>query len=106
MIDRYYRPFTLQRQADGATIVSEPSYTTVGTYRGFIQPRSGSETSTFNAVDESYRHVLYTAKSTPVQYGDRIVQDGVTWRAVFVTQPTGIAGQSHHKEIGLSYVGG
>lgn len=106
MIERYYRSFTLQRQSDGATPMSEPSYETLGTYRGYIQPRSGSETTSFSAVDESYRYVLYTDTSTPVRYGDRVVQDDVTWRAVFATQPAGIAGQAHHKEIGLAYVGG
>lgn len=85
--------------------MAEPSYSEIGTYRGFIQPRSGSETTAFNAVDERYSHRLYTEVSTPVQYGDRVEQDGVKFRAVFVTQPTGIAGQSHHKEVGLEYVG-
>jgi hypothetical protein len=96
MIERYYRSFTLSRQAAGANVMTEPSYSEVGTYRGFIQPRSGSESTAFNAVDEGY---------TPVQYGDRVEQDGVTWRVVFATQPTGISAVAHHKEIRLQYVG-
>jgi len=103
-LDRYYSAFTLQRQSGGVTIVNEPSYSDVGTYRGFIQPRSGSESGAFQALTERYSHVLYTDTSTPVQFGDRVVQSGVTYRAVFTVQPTGIAGRSHHKEIALQYM--
>ena len=105
MIERYYEPFTLSRQADGADLMSEPSYAEVGTYRGFIQPVGGNESSAFNAQAESYSHRLYTDVSTPVLYGDRITQSGLTWRAVFVSQPEGISGRVHHKEIGIEYVG-
>lgn len=99
-----YRPFTLKRQDTPASAMTEPTYTTVGTYRGFIQPVSGNESTLFSKVDENYSHRLYTGLDTPVEYGDRIEQDGLTWRAVETKQPRGVSAVQHHKEILLEYV--
>lgn len=101
---RRYRPFLLYRAARGASAVDEPTRTLVGTYRGFIQPVSGSETTQANALKELRSHRLYTYANTPIEQGDEIEQDSVTYRAVFTTQPRGVSSVQHHKEVDLSYV--
>lgn len=103
-IERFYRPFTLIRPSSGAGSVAEPGETTVGVYRGHIQPTNGSETLSDVALRERYANTLYTYVATPAEYGDFVEQDGVRHRVVFSKQAAGIAGQSHHKEIGLEYV--
>lgn len=99
-----YRSFDLQRKSTPASAVDEPAYELVGRYLGFIQPVSGSEAAQFNALNESRSHRLYTDVATPVQFGDRIVQDGINYNAVFVTQVTGISSVGHHKEVDLQSV--
>lgn len=101
---RRYRPFELYRLTPGASSVDEPTRERVGTYRGFIQPISGSETTQANALKELRSHRLYTSTQTPVEQGDEIEQDGVTYRAVFTTQVNGISSVQHHKEVDLAYV--
>lgn len=103
-LEQKYRPFELQRESTEASQTTAPTYEKVpGSHRGFIQPTSGGETSAFNSVREAYSHQLYTA-SRVILYGDRVIQDGVTWRVVSRTQPKGISGVDHHREISLQYV--
>lgn len=103
-IERYYRPFTLTRQTPGASAVDEPTFEEVGAYRGFIQPVSAAVTTNAAGFEERRTHRLYTYVSTPIEFGDEIVQDGVRFRAVNATQPTGISAVNHHKEVDLEYV--
>jgi hypothetical protein len=70
----------------------------------FIQPNGGgSERSQFNALNEEYTHIAFTDVSTPAQFGDRITQNGVTYRVVGAQQFDGIASRGHHKELQLRY---
>lgn len=106
-IDRYYRAATLRRKASAANTTTAPSYTDIGVFQIFIQPRGGgAERAQFDAVNEDYTHVGFTAVSTPAQYGDLWIQDGVTYRVVGATQPRGIASRIHHKELQLRYSDG
>jgi len=102
-LEQYYRTFALYRQTKGTSAVDEPTFTLVGHYRGFIQPVGGGQSGQFNADHETYTHRLYTPVATPILDGDQIRQDGVKWRAVFPTQPTGISAVDHHKEVTLSH---
>lgn len=101
---RRYRPFILYRVSQGASAVDEPTRATVGVYRGFIQPVSGTETTQAEGLKELRSHRLYTFTTTPIEQGDEIEQDGVVYRAVFTTQPRGVSSVQHHKEVDLSYV--
>jgi hypothetical protein len=103
-IERYYRPFTLNRQTPGASAVDEPTFEAVGIYRGFIQPVSAAVTTNAEGFEERRTHRLYTYVSTPIQFGDEIVQDSVRFRAVNATQPNGVSAVNHHKEVDLEYV--
>lgn len=103
-IERYYRPFTLYRQTPGSSAVDEPTLELVGAYRGFIQPVSAAVTTNAEGFEERRTHRLYTYVNTPVQFADEIEQDGIRFRAVNATQPSGISAVEHHKEIDLEYV--
>jgi len=84
--------------------VSAPTETQVGVYRGFIQPVGASERDIAAGLRESRSHRLYTDVRVPVQFADEIEQDGIRFRATFVTQTTGISSVDHHKEVDLEYV--
>lgn len=100
----FYRPFALYRTTPGASSVDEPTRSLVGYFRGFIQPASGIEATQGEGLRESRTHRLYCSVATPIQFGDEIEQNDVTYRATFVTQTTGISSVDHHKEVDLVYV--
>jgi hypothetical protein len=93
----YYTNFTLSKRTHSG--FSGASWSAGTTYTGFIQPVSGSDRFKEGKSGEDITHRLYTDIATPVEYGDRVTQNSVTYTAVSTVQPAGVSGVGSHKEI-------
>ncbi len=97
MLSRYYRSCVIYKRDD--TDQFNPVMIYVGTYRGFIQPLSGYGVYMKGKNGEDSTHRFYTDVGTPCEYGHKLTQDGIDYIMLYVTQPRGISGTGHHKEI-------
>lgn len=97
MLTDFYKPFLIERRVGGD--FTDDEYITVGTYHGFIQPVSGTETFRDGKAGEQVTARLYTGLTTPGIYGYKVTQDGQSYIMLYTIQPVGISAVSHHKEI-------
>lgn len=104
-IEAFYKPLTIYRNVPSSTPGQTPTEITIGFYKGFIQQVSSDELFKMGKSAEESLQTLYTYMSTPALKGDRINQSGQNYRVVSgVTQPTGISGVNHHKEIKVKFI--
>lgn len=97
MLIDYYKTFTLFERVDND--FSGATYSSVGTFKGFIQPIGGGESFRDGKGGEAATHRLYTDVSTPGLYGDRVVQGSQFYKILYAIQPEGISAVNHHKEM-------
>jgi hypothetical protein len=97
LLTRYYRPCVIYKRDD--TDQYHPVRIFVGTYRGLIQPLSGSGIYAKGKNGEESTHRFYTDMGTPCEYGYEVTQFGINYIMNFTEQPKGISGTGHHKEI-------
>jgi hypothetical protein len=98
-IEKYYKSLVIKEQVTTGGSFGTPAFNTVGTYKGFIQPVLGSEHVRNGKGQEEATHRLYTSLSTPFKYGYIVTQNSIDYMMLYGTQPSGISGKEHHKEI-------
>lgn len=98
-ISNYYKKFTASRPNQASW---DGGSNSLGTFKGFLQPVSGSESFDHFKQDEKVTHRLYTDVSTRLLYGDIITYSGLDYTVVFSLQENGISGIERHKEILVS----
>ena len=69
--------------------------------KGFIQPVSGSENFQAGKSGEKVGALLFCEMGYNAVYGDSISFNGITYKLLYGTQPNGISGTGHHKEMTL-----
>jgi hypothetical protein len=69
--------------------------------KGFIQPVSGSENFQAGKSGEKVGALLFSEMGYNAVYGDSINYNGITYKVLYGTQPNGISGTGHHKEMTL-----
>ena len=101
-LESRYTPFTLKRKVKAASSVVAPTLTTIGYYRGFIQPTTGTQLVFLGPqLSEQFSHRLYCALTVPATAGDIIEQGELTATVVYSKQVDGVSSVSHHKELFL-----
>ena len=82
-----------------------PTNSIVGYFKGFIQPVSSSEMFMMAKSAENATHRLYTNLGTDIVKGDKINQNSTDYVVIAdITQPTGVSGVDHHREILLGLI--
>ena len=105
MLTDYYTMFSIFETTPNPVLGQAPTETTIGFYKGFIQPVSSSETFLQGKSAEKATHRLYTGMTTPIEKGYRINQKSQNYRVIAsIIQPGGISGVDHHKEVLLGII--
>ncbi len=73
------------------------------TVQGFLQPNSGSYSSSNQSNKMVYTHILYTDVGVDIVPGDNIKLNDNTY-LVETTQYDGVSGMGKHDEIGCSLI--
>ena len=98
-IKRFYSSATLEKYITSTDSTVINYYDTAVDIEIFIQPRRGDETFKNGRADQDVTYAGYCPVSTNADYGDKITQNGKSYKVLYSDQAQGISAVGDHKEL-------